>query len=355
MQRPVAPPAASSTRRPPGILSGGTHALSVTFTPSDSTDYNNQTASVNLTVNQAPAGVSVTCSPNPITYGSQTTSCTTVVGGSATGTVAWTINGGAWTSTGLSGGAASAGGFNGYAAGSYTIGVTYGGDGNYMPGAASTTLTINKANPPLNWVTPANITYGTPLGPLQLDPTSGGVTGTFVFNPPAGIVLPVGSHNLSATFTPSDTTDYNQLTIITTVVVVPAAIGINVNCAPNPITYGPQTSTCTAALSAGATGSVAFFYNGTNWANVPVSGGQASATGFSNMPVGAYTIVANYSGDSNFILLAISQRSQLARLLRPSGWSCYPASFALGSTTTCTASVPTLTDGRLLLHRGPDR
>ena len=80
------------------VLSAGTHTLSVTFTPSDSVDYNNQTASVSLTVNQATAGVSVSCSPNPITYGSQTTTCTTTVGGSATGTVAWTINGSAWTS-----------------------------------------------------------------------------------------------------------------------------------------------------------------------------------------------------------------------------------------------------------------
>jgi hypothetical protein len=335
------------------VLSGGTHTLSVTFTPTDSVDYNNQTAAVNLTVYQAVAGVSVSCAPNPITYGSQTTNCTTTVGGSATGTVAWTINGGGWTSTGLSGGATSAGGFNGYAAGSYTIGVTYSGDGNYAAGTASTTLTINKANPPLNWVTPANITYGTPLGPLQLDPTSGGVAGTFVFNPPAGTVLPVGSHNLSATFTPSDTTDYNQLTTIATVVVVPAATGINVNCAPNPIAYGPQTSTCTAAVSAGATGSVAFFYNGINWANVPVSGGAASASGFNGMPVGSYAIVANYSGDSNFnpasnfTTLTIGQAAPAVTL------SCSPTSISLGSNTTCTASVPA-TDGTVAFYSTAD-
>ncbi len=336
------------------VLTGGTHSLSVTFTPTDSTDYNNQTASVNLTVDPAVAGVSVSCSPNPITYGSQTTTCTTTVGGSATGTVAWTINGGAWTSTGLSGGTTSAGGFNGYAAGSYTIGVTYGGDGNYAAGSASTTLTINKANPPLNWITPANITYGTPLSSTQLDPTSGGVAGSFVYTPGAGTVLPVGSHNLSATFTPADSTDYNQLTVITTLVVVPAATGINVNCAPNPITYGPQTSTCTAAVSAGATGSVNFFYNGTEWAsNVPISGGAASATGFSNMPVGSYAIVANYSGDSNFnpasnfTTLTIGQAAPAVTL------SCSPSSITLGSNTTCTASVPA-TDGTVAFYSSAD-
>ena len=335
------------------VLGAGNQVLSVTFTPTDSVDYSNQTASVNLTVNQATAGVNVSCAPNSITYGSQTTNCTTTVGGSATGSVVWTINGGAWTTTGLSGGVTSAGGFAGWSAGSYTIGVTYGGDTNYAPAGASTTLTIQKANPPLNWISPANISYGTPLSATQLDPTSGGVAGTFAFSPPVGTVLPVGSHNLSATFTPTDSTDYNQLTIITTLVVAATAPSISVNCAPNPITYGPQTSTCTAALSAGATGSVAFFYNGTNWANVPLSGGQASATGFSNMSVGSYTIVANYSGDSNFnpasnfTTLTIGPASPTVSL------SCYPTSFALGSTTTCTASVPT-SDGTVAFYSAAD-
>ena len=335
------------------VLTGGTHSLSVTFTPTDSADYNNQTASVSLTVNPATAAVSVSCSPNPITYGSQTTTCTTTVGGSATGTVAWTINGGAWTTTGLSGGSTSAGGFNGYAAGSYAIVANYSGDSNYAAGSAPTTLTINKATPSLSWTSPANIVFGTPLSAAQLDATSGGVAGAFVYTPGAGTVLPVGSYSLSATFTPTDAANYNTATIMVPLVVVPATPGINVNCSPNPITYGPQTSTCMATVSAGATGSVAFFYNGTNWANVPVSGGAASASGFNNMPVGSYTIVANYSGDSNFnpasafTTLTIGQAAPAVTL------SCSPSSISLGSNTTCTASVPA-TDGTVAFYSTAD-
>ena len=158
--------------------------------------------------------MSVSCSPNPITYGSQTTTCTTTVGGSATGTVAWTINGGAWTTTGLSGGSTSAGGFNGYAAGSYAIVANYSGDSNYAAGSAPTTLTINKATPSLSWTSPANIVFGTPLSAAQLDATSGGVAGAFVYTPGAGTVLPVGSYSLSATFTPTDAANYNTATIM---------------------------------------------------------------------------------------------------------------------------------------------
>ena len=106
-------------------------------------------------------------------------------------------------------------------------------------------------------------------------------------------------------------------------------------------------------MSAGATGSVAFFYNGTNWANVPVSGGAASASGFNNMPVGSYTIVANYSGDSNFnpasafTTLTIGQAAPAVTL------SCSPSSISLGSNTTCTASVPA-TDGTVAFYSTAD-
>jgi len=38
------------------------------------------------------------------------------------------------------------------------------------------------------------------------------VPGNFVYNPPAGTVLTVGTHTLSVTFTPTDTLDYATVT-----------------------------------------------------------------------------------------------------------------------------------------------
>ena len=335
------------------VLAAGTQALSVTFTPSDTVDYNAALDSTNLTVTQAPAGVSVVCSPNPITYGSQTTNCTATVGGTATGSVTWTINGGAWTTTGLSGGVTSAGGFAGYSAGSYTIGVTYTGDGNYLAGSASTTLTIQKANPTLSWGPLANMTYGAPLGPMQLNATSS-VPGTFAYTPAAGNLLPVGSYVLNATFTPTNPTNYNSGTISTPLTVVKVTTSIDISCAPNPIAYGPETSTCTAAISPLATGTVSFFYNGTSWAaNVPISGGTASATGFSNMPAGSYTVVANYGGDSNFNPTSNFTTLTITPSLNAVTLSCSPTSFVLGSTTTCTAVAPA-PDGTVAFYSTAD-
>lgn len=55
-----------------GVLTAGTHLLSVTFTPTVTTDYTTATASVSLTVNQATPTISWS-NPAPISYGTQLT------------------------------------------------------------------------------------------------------------------------------------------------------------------------------------------------------------------------------------------------------------------------------------------
>lgn len=75
--------------------------------------------------------------------------------------------------------------------------------------------------PTITWATPAPITYGTPLGPAQLNATAS-VPGTFAYLPPAGTILHAGSQTLIAVFTPSDTTDYSSGIATTTIVVLPA-------------------------------------------------------------------------------------------------------------------------------------
>lgn len=56
--------------------------------------------------------------------------------------------------------------------------------------------------PVVRWPPPADIPYGMPLGPEQLNATAD-LEGTFVYDPPAGTVLPVGnSQILTAVFQP---------------------------------------------------------------------------------------------------------------------------------------------------------
>jgi len=68
---------------------------------------------------------------------------------------------------------------------------------------------VQKATPVITWSTPAPISYGTPLSSTQLN-AAANVPGSFVYSPPAGTVLNPGNQQLSVTFTPSDSTDYNQ-------------------------------------------------------------------------------------------------------------------------------------------------
>ena len=90
-------------------------------------------------------------------------------------------------------------------AGSTMITASQAGDGTYNAALDVTQeLTVNKATPVITWGTPAAITYGTALSATQLNATSDGVAGSFVYNPVAGTVLNAGSQTLSVAFTPTD-------------------------------------------------------------------------------------------------------------------------------------------------------
>lgn len=295
-----------------GGFGAGTYSV-VATAHGDSNYADGASGTTNYVINPATPTVSVSCLANPITYGSETSSCTTSVTAGATGTIAWTINGGAWTTTPVT--SPAAGGFAGYAAGPYTIGVTYSGDSNYTSGSSSTVLTIQKAvrtvlvscSPdPTTW--PAthttctatvsagggsvNFTYngGTPWGTVGI---GGGTASIAGFDGVAAGTYPVVA-------TASGDPNYvDGASSSTNYFVNKATPTVGVSCAPNPITYGPQTTTCTIAVGGGATGAVAVTYNGTAWASPVLSSGSASVSGMNSQPAGSYSIVANYPGDAN--------------------------------------------------------
>jgi hypothetical protein len=92
---------------------------------------------------------------------------------------------------------------------------TYRGDGNNNAvtdtcNSDLESVTVTRATPVITWANPAPITHGTPLSSTQLDATAN-VPGSFVYNPPAGTVLPVGNNQaLMVTFTPADLNDYTR-------------------------------------------------------------------------------------------------------------------------------------------------
>jgi trimeric autotransporter adhesin len=205
------------------VLAAGSQTLGVTFTPTDSANYNNASATTTLTVNKATPTISWV-TPAAITYGTalsatQLNATANVPGTLTYSPVAGTVLG----------------------AGSQTLSVTFTptDSANYNGASATTTLTVNKATPTISWATPAAITYGTALSGTQLNATAS-VPGAFVYAPAAGTVLGVGNPILNATFTPTDTANYNNASAITTLTVNPAILTGTVTAASK--TYDGNTS-----------------------------------------------------------------------------------------------------------------
>jgi GH25 family lysozyme M1 (1,4-beta-N-acetylmuramidase) len=77
--------------------------------------------------------------------------------------------------------------------------------------------------PIISWATPGSINYGTALSAAQLDATAN-VSGSFVYTPTNGAILPVGTNTLSVQFTPSDTNNYLVVTASVSLVVLPGTL-----------------------------------------------------------------------------------------------------------------------------------
>jgi hypothetical protein len=91
-------------------------------------------------------------------------------------------------------------------------------------------LTITQATPVISWSTPSDITSTTTLGASQLNAFSY-IPGTFTYSTASastasastasGSTLPIGDDLVTATFTPTDTTDYTSATLTVTIHVTP--------------------------------------------------------------------------------------------------------------------------------------
>ncbi|MGA2170513.1 MAG: hypothetical protein ABSG62_20165, partial [Terracidiphilus sp.] len=181
------------------VLPAGSHTLSVTFTPTDATDYTTAAASVTLAVNQVVPVVSW-AAPAAITYGTALSATQLNATASVPGAFAYTPSLGTVLS-----------------AGSQTLSVTFTPTDatDYTAAAASVTLAVNQATPRIAWAPAFPIAVGVALGPGQLNATAtapGGTTevaGSFIYSPAAGTIFnSPGPQTLSVTFTPADTVDY---------------------------------------------------------------------------------------------------------------------------------------------------
>jgi hypothetical protein len=129
-------------------------------------------------------------------------------------------------SSGVATHAASLGGIN---AGMYPggpesgVGASFnGGAPGCETGEASSDLVVNKAGQIISWSNPADISLGTPLGPLQLNATLTTGDGGLTYDPPIGTLLPVGTHPLQVNA--AETTNFEAATTAVSITVVDGVV-----------------------------------------------------------------------------------------------------------------------------------
>ncbi len=213
------------------VYSGDTYYLGDTSAPvshgvtADSTSVTLATSGMSVNVGQ-PVTFTATVTPAPPASGTQPPA----------GTVEF-LDGGLQIGTGtLSATAPFTATYttSSLAAGPHSISANFvDSDGDYV-GSSSTVAvqeTVNLIVPVISWPNPADIVYGTALGSPQLNATASDgngnpVSGTFVYAPVAGTILPVGPMNLTATFTPDDSNTYASNSASATINVNPAALTV---------------------------------------------------------------------------------------------------------------------------------
>jgi hypothetical protein len=301
------------------IPAAGTDTLSVTFTPTDTTDYTTATKTVQITVTQATP-VITWANPASITYGTALSATQLNATASVAGSFAYTPAAGSIPAAGTD---------------SLSVTFTPTDTTDYTTATKTVQITVTQATPVITWAPPASITYGTALSATQLNATAS-VPGSFVYTPPAGSIPAAGTDTLSVTFTPTDTTDYTTAT---------KTVSLVVNKQSLVVTAGSQTvvyGTAVAPYTATITG----FVNGDTQGSSVTGAPSLTTTPATPTTVGTYPIVAALGSlvSANYDFTFVNGTLSITTATPTVTWA-NPASITYGTTLSAaqlnaTASVP---------------
>jgi|GEM_PF-4606992 len=184
------------------VLGAGSPTLSVTFTPTDTTNYNSVTTTRTIVVNKAnPTGS--WSAPASITYGTPLSA--TQLNGTADipGTIVYNPPAGTILT-----------------AGTHTLTATFtpNDTANYNVLSGTVSITVLKAAQTITWATPAQITNATPLSSTQLNATVSVVgpaaAGAITYDVASGTVLSAGDHTITATAAATANYDSAQRSVV---------------------------------------------------------------------------------------------------------------------------------------------
>jgi alpha-tubulin suppressor-like RCC1 family protein len=270
------------------ILPVGTQALSVTFLPADSVNFNPAVATGTITVTKAPVAAENIAVPPlaDLTFNGLAKAHAATAAG---------VSGFTYTYTGRAGTVYGPSTVAPTYAGSYTVTATI-NDASYS-GAKSLDFAIAKATPAITASPTASaISYGQSLASSSLTGGAAGVPGAFAFNTP-GTTPGAGTSNHTVTFTPADTANYNPVSF--TVGVTTNAVALNSSniafTAPASLVYSGTAKTFTATAPGISTG-FSYSYSGIGGTSYgPVATPPTNAGSYA---VTATVTNANYTGSA---------------------------------------------------------
>ena len=206
----------------------GTASQSVTFTPTDSGNYNTASTTASVTVNKVVPTITTPPTAATINYG-QTLAAAALSGGAASVAGAF-----AFTTPATAPGAGTA---------SQSVTFTPTDSAHNETVTFSVSVTVNKVTPTITTApTASTIIGGQPLSDSSLTGGAASVPGSFAFTAPASVPA-VGTASQSVTFTPTDSANYESVILAVTVVVQPnlppvlAAVGDHVTTVGTPLTF----------------------------------------------------------------------------------------------------------------------
>ena len=203
---------------------------------------------------------------------------------------------------------------------------------------AAADLTVLRKLPFINWPHPAAITYGTPLGPEQLNATTE-VEGAFIYTPGAGTVLAVDEHQgapITARFVPTNPELYEEATETVFLNVLPAPLVLTIHDI-NKLYLDPMPA-LTFSAAGFVNGDTASVLTGTNTLHAEATSSSLPAT---------YRIIFDWVAAENYSItlklgaLTVLSRPTITGLQAPApGASTYGQSVAVTATVSSSGIQP---------------
>ncbi|OWK45590.1 Ig-like domain repeat protein [Fimbriiglobus ruber] len=243
------------------------------------------------------------------------------------------------------------------AAGSHTVTAEYSGSSNFQ--SATSTTQTEQVNVPTSTALAApvpstfgqTVTFTATVSATDGETPDGSVT--FVIDgtarSPVALVngvatyttstLAAGSYTVEAEYTGNGNFLTSDATAITQAV-NPAATATTLAVAPAPSTFGQAVTLTATVTSGGGTpdGSVTFVIDGTAGSPVTLVNGVAAYT-TSTLAAGSHTVMAEYSGSSNFQSAASATQTEQVNVPTTTTLTGPPSPSSFGQSVTFTANV----------------